>query len=382
MAAGKLANDHGVVVNTNLKRLLNNHTDWAIVMKEIPVETSVKTMCTAVFEFGLIKLIKMQLVKDQNQADLLASKWSILIGKDAVRVTKTNVDKQMVLLYTLPVGTNAHDLWNFIGLVGRKTCVIDCNLISYVCARCATVCFGFESDLVSAMAATPVIKRIGLHWSRLSLALYSVCSLSGHTSLNCVLVKVGSTLRDRKAPLSTQDQVRLVTIYTWKSVPISCSLVFNDKTWALVVGAPPVHNSHGAGSFLGSDNVGKPLPSAADDLEKCLVCIESSLVSFAEQIGELAKRLESFMLAVSQPSPGCQLPVTLPSQNQEKDIVMGVGSDNATSDKTAAILGSTALSEVVKLENMLEGLSVSVMILSACLDDLALASGALPLPLS
>ncbi|KAG9298387.1 hypothetical protein G9A89_005247 [Geosiphon pyriformis] len=274
---------------------------------------------TVVSEFGLIKLIKMQLVdlwqkaiielENQNQADFLAFKWSILIGKDAVCVARAN--------------TNTHDLWDFVGLVGGKTCVINYNPVNYACAYCATVCFGSESDLVSAMAATPVIKGIGLCWSHFSLALCSVCSLSGHTSLNCASVKV-----------------RLATIYARKFAPISCLLVFSDKTWTSVVGAPLVCNSHGTGLLIGSNNVGKPFPSAVDDLEKCLVCIESSLVSLTGQIGE--------------------------------DIVMRIGSSNATSNKTAAVLGSTASPEVVKLENMLEGLSALVMSLSARLDGLAL----------
>ncbi|KAG9288036.1 hypothetical protein G9A89_017631 [Geosiphon pyriformis] len=62
MAAGKLANDHGVVVNTNLKCPVNNHTNWAIVLKEIPVGTSIEAVYTAVSIFEQIKMIKMQLV--------------------------------------------------------------------------------------------------------------------------------------------------------------------------------------------------------------------------------------------------------------------------------------------------------------------------------
>ncbi|KAG9306727.1 hypothetical protein G9A89_004436 [Geosiphon pyriformis] len=334
MAAKKLANDHGVVVNTNLK---------------------CSAVRTVVSEFGLIKLIKMQL------ADLLASKWSILIGKNAICVARTDVDKQ-----TWDFRNKFRD---FIGSVGGKTCVIDYNPVSYACACCVTVCFGSESDLVSAMAATPVIKRIGLCWSRLSLALCSVCSLLGHIFLNCASVKVGLTLKGRKASFSAQNQVRLATIYVQKSTPISRLLVFSDKTWTLVVGAPLVYNSHGTGLLISSNNVDKPLLSVVNDLEKCLVCIESSL-------------LELFVSAVFQPSSGCQLPVTPPSQNQGEDIVMRIGSGNATSDKTAAVRGSTVSSEVVKLKNMLEGLSALVMSLSARLDGLALASGALPLPLS
>ncbi|KAG9290775.1 hypothetical protein G9A89_011738 [Geosiphon pyriformis] len=104
MVAAKMANDCGVVVNTNLKCSGDNCMNRAIVLKEILVETSVEAVHAAVSKFGKIKTIKMQLVglwqkaiiklEDQTQADLLASKWSILIGKDAVRVARADIDKQ------------------------------------------------------------------------------------------------------------------------------------------------------------------------------------------------------------------------------------------------------------------------------------------------
>ncbi|KAG9285169.1 hypothetical protein G9A89_004384 [Geosiphon pyriformis] len=49
-----------------------------------------------------------------------------------------------------------------------------------------------------------------------------------------------------------------------------------------------------------------------------------------------------------------------------------MSSGDTTGDETVTVVGSTALFEVVKLETMLEGLAVSVMSLSACLDGLAL----------
>ncbi|KAG9290986.1 hypothetical protein G9A89_004289 [Geosiphon pyriformis] len=367
ITVGKLANDRNIVINTDLNHSNNNHTNRAIVMKKISVRTSMEAVRAAISKFRLIKSIKIQLVslwqkaivklEDQNQADLLASKW----------------DEFRALLYTLSVGTNAHDLWDFVGLVGEKTCVIDHNSVSYICARCATVCFGSESDLVSAMAATPVIKRIGLCWSRLFLVLCSVCRIPGHISLNCVLVKVGSTLKGRKTPLFAQDQVRLVTIYARKSVPISHPLAFSGKTWMSVVGVSPIHNSHSAGSLFGSDKVGKPLPSVAKNLDMYLTNIESSLISLVRQINELAKRLDSLVLA---------LPVTPPSQNQEKDIMMGVGLSKTTSDRTAtaSVRDSFASLYVAKLENMLEGLAALVLSLSAHFNDLVLADSVLPQP--
>ncbi|KAG9289844.1 hypothetical protein G9A89_015424 [Geosiphon pyriformis] len=93
MAAANLANNYGIVVNTNLKCSVNNHMNRAIVLKEIPVGTFIKAVRTAVSVFGQIKMIKMQLVglwqkaiielEDQSQADLLTTEWLILIGKDA-----------------------------------------------------------------------------------------------------------------------------------------------------------------------------------------------------------------------------------------------------------------------------------------------------------
>ncbi|KAG9295283.1 hypothetical protein G9A89_021214 [Geosiphon pyriformis] len=337
MAAAKLANDHDVMVNTNLKRPNNNHTNQTIVLKEIPVEISVETVHMAVSKFGVIKMIKMQL----NQADLLVAKCF------------------RALLYTLPIETTTHDLWDFIGSVGEKTCFIDCNSVSYSRAHCATVCFDSELDLVGAMTATPVIKSVNLHWSHLSQALCAVCIDFGHTSLNCQSIKDAMAPDSRKTLLLAQDQIRLAKIYVKKSALISHPLAFSGKTWASVVGTPSVHASHSAGMFFGFNKIGELLPLVVDNLELHLVGIESSLVSFVEQISKLAKRLESLVLA-----------------NQEEDIVMGLSLGEATSDKIVPIVDSTASPHVVKLEKMLNGLSKSVLSLSVCFNSLALAGDA------
>ncbi|KAG9289760.1 hypothetical protein G9A89_014495 [Geosiphon pyriformis] len=104
--------------------------------------------------------------------------------------------------------------------------------------------------------------------------------------------------------------------------------------------------------------------AVVDDLKSHLVGIESSFVSLMKQISELAMRLELLMLAVSQPSPGWE------------DIVMGIGSDEATSDKIVPIVNLTASPHVVKLKKMLDGLFRFVLSLSAYFDSLALAGSA------
>ncbi|KAG9289030.1 hypothetical protein G9A89_015579 [Geosiphon pyriformis] len=213
------------------------------------------------------------------------------------------------------MGTTVHDLWNFISSVGGKTCFIDYNSVSYFRARCATVCFDSELDLIGAMTFVNIL----------------VMSLSHQ---------------------SVKDTFRLARIYAKKSALISCSLAFGGKTWTSVVDASSVCTFYGAGMSLGFNKIGELLPLVVNNLESYLVSIESSLVSLAEQISELAKRLESLMLAVSQPSP--ELAPLL--QNQGENIVIGVGLGEATSDRIDPIVDSTASLHVVKLEKILDGL--------------------------
>ncbi|KAG9286766.1 hypothetical protein G9A89_012316 [Geosiphon pyriformis] len=138
MKATEKATGANIMVNTNLKRSAG-HSDWAVVLKKIPVGTSAEAVHTALSEFGIIKSIKMQL--QLNHADLVMAKWSILIRKDAVQVARSDLDKESwdmkdqhrVLLYTLPMGTTAHDIWDFIGSVGEKTLLQDGFLVIFNC---------------------------------------------------------------------------------------------------------------------------------------------------------------------------------------------------------------------------------------------------------
>ncbi|KAG9306313.1 hypothetical protein G9A89_018196 [Geosiphon pyriformis] len=273
------------------------------------------------------------------------------------------------------MGTTAHDLWNFIGSIGGKTCFIDRNPVSYSRARCATVCFSLEVELVNAMTMTPVIKSFGLYWFRLSLVSCAVCKKFGHTSLGCRTVKGAGIAGGRKAHLSVQDQSRLAKIYARRSASISRPLAFGGKTWASVVSTPSAPSLSGGKTSFGSVVDGKPTPPIAKDLEKRLVSIENGLVSLTKQIDGLAKRLDLLVPVVPQPGHGCRLPVVTPPQNSESDVTLDMDLSMADGHESATIMDSSTSSHVVKLENMLEGLSKSVLILSARFDSLALAGG-------
>ncbi|KAG9301231.1 hypothetical protein G9A89_012614 [Geosiphon pyriformis] len=313
--ATKKAIDTKILVNANLKKS-TGHSDQAVMLKEIPVEPSVKAVHAALSEFGSIKLIKMQLFDQIDHADLVAARWSILIRKDVVH---TIIGHCSILFF---VETNAHDIWDFIGSVSGKMCVINQHPITYAQARCAIVCFDLAESLNAVMGTTLVLKGVNLQWSCLGFSKCAKCEKTGHTSLDCSV---------------NVDKSRLAAIYSKCSAPIAHFVAFNGMLWAKIASEflfllfPVKNGLVNPGSSLEM----KPTLSVTFDIEKKFAVLESSLISLAGQISELAKRLNSFVLAVFQPSPGLG------------DIVMRESLGGTTSSKTAANLDSSASSKFV-----------------------------------
>ncbi|KAG9292059.1 hypothetical protein G9A89_017959 [Geosiphon pyriformis] len=137
--------------------------------------------------------------------------------KDSVRMALAVSNKQMwvskdqhqALLYTLPVGTNAHDLSSLLESYSEKTCFIGHNPNSYVRDRCAVICFGDEASKLAAIGTVPVFKGYS-----------GVCG---------------------KRVVSEQDWICLAGIYKKKSAPIARPVSFGSKTWAQVAGGSPSH---------------------------------------------------------------------------------------------------------------------------------------------
>ncbi|KAG9295281.1 hypothetical protein G9A89_021212 [Geosiphon pyriformis] len=349
MKATKLAADAKILVNTDLKKS-TGCSDQTVVLKEILVGTSAEAVCTALAEFGTIKSIKMQL--EQNQADFLAARWSILIEKDAVRV-----DHYRVLLYTLPVRTNVHDIWDFIGSVGGKTCVIDYYPITYAWARCAIVCFESVELLDAVMGTTPMLK-----------------SKLGHTSLDCVTSKKPFSGGLPRQILLDADKSRLAAIYAKHLVPVACPVSFGGVSWAKIVVGFSFSSLFVWNVLLnnGFSSKMKPTLQVSSVLNDRFTALEHSLISLAKCMDKLAKRLDAPGPMVSQLSPGCQLLVTLSSQNQGTDIVMSEGLGVATGGETVAEVAGFDSLVVSRMEETLRILSVMVMSLSARIDNVNL----------
>ncbi|KAG9289476.1 hypothetical protein G9A89_008037 [Geosiphon pyriformis] len=154
--AASLAKENNIIVNSDLKRQ-GICSDQTVVIKKIPMDMPKEIIITAVSEYGQIVSIKVQLIglwqkavvefAKSSQADLLASKWSFLVGKNSVHVVKTVRDCETwafrdqfrALLFTLPVGMTAHDFGNLLEGTSGKTCVINCSLETGNRTRCVVV---------------------------------------------------------------------------------------------------------------------------------------------------------------------------------------------------------------------------------------------------
>ncbi|KAG9291851.1 hypothetical protein G9A89_012136 [Geosiphon pyriformis] len=330
--ASKKAKEAKILVNINLKKL-SECLDRTVMLKEILI---------AVVEFEQV-----------NYADLVTAKWSILIRKDAMHVARSDVNKKLwdvkdiykALLYTLPMGTNIHDIWDYVASVSEKTCVIDYYLVFYVRARCAAVCFDFAKSLDVVIKTMSVLKEANLYWSCLAIHFW-LCYVSG---------KKNKTFLDF-------NKSRLATIYAKCSASVARPVSFDDSSFP-----PPSIRNVVLNTGFSSEIKFTPLVSLK--LNDRFATFECSLTSLIKCVDKLAKRLDTPGSMVSQLSPGCQLLVISSLQNQEADIVMSENSGVITSGKTVVEAVVYDPSIVLKIEETLNNFSITVISLLAKMDN-------------
>ncbi|KAG9288723.1 hypothetical protein G9A89_004342 [Geosiphon pyriformis] len=370
-----------------------------VIVKEIPVGTLAEAVCAVLSEFGVIKVIKMQLIglwqkaivefERSDQADLAAAEWFILIGKDAVRVARANSDKEAwnvrdqhkALLYILPIETTAHDIWDFVRSVGEKMCVIDCHSVMYARTRCAVVCFDSAESLDAAVGTTPVLRNTNLHWSCLIFAKCAKCEKLDHTSLDCAVGGKFSSGSSLCRVFSDTDKSRLANIYAKRSAPVAHPVSFGGLSWAKVAHgcfSPPLSGQNVVVNN-GSSSEMKPSQQVVMEVNNRFAALERSLASLVEQVDKLAMRLDALGPTVPQPSPGCQPLVTPSSQEQGADVVMSEGSGVSTSGGNVVGAVSFDMSSVSKLEDSMKCLIETVLGLSAKVDSIGAFSVSLPL---
>ncbi|KAG9295425.1 hypothetical protein G9A89_013454 [Geosiphon pyriformis] len=322
--ARKMAICEKILVNDDVKKA-NSHSDWEVIVKEIPINLSRSVVESVFSKFGKIVSIKMQLIglwqktlvelELSKVASQVAFMWSVFMEKDSVCVALVIKDKQtwvsrdqhQALLYTLPVGTTAHDLSDLLVFYGEKSCFISCNSSSYVCDRCAVICFGDEASKLAAIGTIPIFKSVSLYWAGLFLACCSWCKQFGHISINCSMG--GNSGGHGRRVVSDQDRVCLAEIYKKKMAPIAQPVSFGGKTWAQVAGNSSSHTVLLDVSGSSSPSDMKPLSIAfgsldISDLSGHMASLECFLEFLANQISGIVKKL-SFVELVPLVSSSC-----------------------------------------------------------------------------
>ncbi|KAG9300167.1 hypothetical protein G9A89_010577 [Geosiphon pyriformis] len=215
--AKELVVSEKILVNIDVRKP-NIHSNWEVIVKEIPMDLFKLAIESVFSKFGHVILIRIQLIglwqkalmefESLNVASLVASKWLVLMNC------------YRTLLYTFPIGTTAYDLLDLVNSYGGKTCFIGHNLSSYVCNRCAIVCFADKASKLAAIAG-------------LSLVHHTKCECFSHISNMC-LVGRNSGVRHKRV-VSSQDQICLANIYKRKQTPVTRLVSFGEKTWTQVI---------------------------------------------------------------------------------------------------------------------------------------------------
>ncbi|KAG9286476.1 hypothetical protein G9A89_014642 [Geosiphon pyriformis] len=260
--------------------------------------------------------------------------------------------------------------------MGEKTCVINQYSVIYARAKCAVVCFDSAVLIDAVIETILVLKGAKLHWFYLSSAKCAKCGNLDYTFLDCFVSENAFPGGSTHKILLDNDKNRLVSIYVKCSAPISYPVFFGGVLWANIVGGSSfsplfVHNGSAAS---GSFSEKKPTPMVPIDLNNRFVALEHSLVSLAEHVDKLAKRLNLPGPMVSQPSPGCQLLVISLSQNQEVNIVISESSGVVTGSETIAGVAVFGFLVIFKMEETLNNLSITVISLLAKIDNTSLVS--------
>ncbi|KAG9306837.1 hypothetical protein G9A89_005738 [Geosiphon pyriformis] len=340
----EMAISEKILVNDDLRKV-NSHSDREVIIKEIPVDLP-KLVIEAVFsKFGKIILIKMQLIglwqkalveyESSEIADLVAVRWSVFMGKDSVHVAKASVDKQIwvsrdqhrTLLYTLPVGTTAYDLFALVEAYGGKTCFIGRNPSSYIRDQCAVICFENETSKLAAIGSVLVFKDVSLRWAGLSLACCAVCKQFGHVSDVCSMGE-NSGARSKRV-VTSQNWVHLTNVYRRKQTPITHPVSFGNKTWAQVASGTSSRVvssglfSVGASFSVDSASV-ESSPSDISDLCSQLAILEHSLELLADRVSAIAKKLSCVEMVSSESSFLASHPVASTSLASCVDLDMAL----------------------------------------------------------
>ncbi|KAG9307744.1 hypothetical protein G9A89_023309 [Geosiphon pyriformis] len=340
------------MAKTQAASLARKNNIIAVVIKKIPMNMPKEMIIAIVSEFGQVMSIRLQFIGLwQKAADQLAAKWSFLIGKDSVHVAKAvrdrktwaSRDRYRALLFTLLVGTMAHNLGNLLVGAGGKTCVINRSLNTGNRVRCAVVCFENEEVLESAFCTEPIFGGVRLSWARLNMVRCKQYGKFDYSVLECnAVTSTPSALsKSFKRVVSDVNRLQLAKLYVKKSVPISKLAAFGGKSWTQIVSlvsssnGPHFGSGPGLGSSSGASGVAghsSPVNPVSSFLENRLASLECSLELLTDKVSGIIDKLDNLNL----------VPLALASSSQSL-VVPGLvdvkfGSDMVLDEPKSAVL--------------------------------------------
>ncbi|KAG9284837.1 hypothetical protein G9A89_003760 [Geosiphon pyriformis] len=383
-----LARENNIIVNSDLKRP-GVHSDRAIVIKEISIDMPKEMIIAVVSEFGQVVSIRLQLIElwqktvvefaESSQADQLAAKWLFLIGKDSVHVAKAVRDRETwasrdwyrALLFTLSVGTIAHDLGNLLAGAGGKTCVINRSLVTGNRVHCAVVCFENDKVLEFAFCTESIFGGVRLSWTRLDMVWCDQCEKLGHSVLECnAETSTSPTLsKSFKRVVSKENRLQLAKLYVKKSVPI-----FKLAVVSLASLSNGSHSGSGPGFGSSSDASGvvghlSPTGPVNSFLEARLTFLEHSLELLMDKVSGIIDKLDSSNLVPLAFASSSQ-PLVVPGL-----VNMKFGLDMVLDEPESAVLPPSSVSSGV---SSLDSSSSKILTLKVgCLESKLMALKAL-----
>ncbi|KAG9284424.1 hypothetical protein G9A89_023681 [Geosiphon pyriformis] len=248
--------------------------------------------------------------------------------------TWASKDQFRVLLFTLPVGTMAHNLRTLLDRTGGKTCVINRYLETGNRIYCAVIGFESDDDLESAFHTEPILGGVKLSWTRMNLVWCKKCGKFGHFAIeyDAPIVFPSKSLRIFKKIASDGCCLQLAKLYEKKSVSISHSTAFVS----LASSFGGLRFSSGSSSSaplsgVSDSDSGFPLTSANDSsLNAHLATLECSLELLTNQVSGILKKLGDMELILKATSSGV-FSLTTPTS-----LVPFLDVDMVLEDKTLA----------------------------------------------
>ncbi|KAG9307232.1 hypothetical protein G9A89_017060 [Geosiphon pyriformis] len=128
-----------------------------------------------------------------NSAVSALKHWSVLVGKDSVRIlslmnqneTILSHDKFKAKLVNLLPGCTAFEISDMISQIGGRTCFISRSPDSGHCSWFALVIFDFQGNLDSAVVKTSTLRKCHIWWETSGCQRYFRCQEMGHLAVNC-----------------------------------------------------------------------------------------------------------------------------------------------------------------------------------------------------